>query len=67
MHANYIRPGGVAQDMPSGLRICWDLRKSAPYDVYKQLVFDAPIGTRGDCYDHYCIHIKELVWSDQLQ
>ncbi len=116
MHASYIRPSGVAQDMPLGLsediflftqqfaslideieemltnnriwkqrlvdigtvtaqqaldwgfsgvmlrgsRVCWDLRKSAPYDVYKQLVFYVPIGTRGDCYDCYCIRIKEM-------
>ncbi|CAM6054592.1 unnamed protein product [Sphagnum tenellum] len=107
MHANYIRPGGVAQDMPLGLSedifrfaqqfasrideleemltnnriwkqrlvdigvvtaqqacdwgftgvmlrgsgIAWDLRKSTPYDVYDQLEFDIPVGTRGDCYD----------------
>jgi NADH dehydrogenase (ubiquinone) Fe-S protein 2 len=122
MHASYIRPGGVAQDMPLGLSediflftqqfasrideieemltnnriwkqrlvdigtvtaqqaldwgfsgvmlrgsgVCWDLRKSAPYDVYKQLVFDVPIGTRGDCYDRYCIRIEEMRQSIQI-
>lgn len=116
MHAAYIRPGGVAQDLPLGLSediykftqqfasrideleemltnnriwkqrlvdigvvtaqdalnwgfsgvmlrgsgINWDLRKAAPYDVYQQLDFDVPVGTRGDCYDRYCIRVEEM-------
>ncbi len=43
-----------------------ELQKSAPYDVYKQLVFDVPIGTRGDCYDRYCIRIKKMRQSIQI-
>ena len=122
MHASYIRPGGVAQDMPLGLSediflftqqfasrideieemltnnriwkqrlvdigtvtaqqaldwgfsgvmlrgsgVCWDLRKSAPYDVYNQLIFDVPVGTRGDCYDRYCIRIEEMRQSIRI-
>ncbi|GAQ93822.1 NADH dehydrogenase subunit 7 (mitochondrion) [Klebsormidium nitens] len=116
MHASYIRPGGVAQDLPLGcsediFRFCeqfasrideieemltnnriwkqrlvdigtvtarqaldwgfsgvmlrgsgvsWDLRKASPYDVYDQLDFDVPVGTRGDCYDRYCIRVEEM-------
>nr|YP_010439856.1 NADH dehydrogenase subunit 7 [Ophioglossum vulgatum]UTD44902.1 NADH dehydrogenase subunit 7 [Ophioglossum vulgatum] len=116
MHASYIRPGGVAQDLPLGLsediflftqefasrideleemltnnRIrkqqlvdigtvtaeqaldwgfsgvmlrgcatCWDSRKAAPYDVHDQSDSDVPVGTRGDCYDRYCIRIEEM-------
>uniref|UniRef100_A0A0G3BGX8 NADH dehydrogenase [ubiquinone] iron-sulfur protein 2 n=1 Tax=Erodium texanum TaxID=28960 RepID=A0A0G3BGX8_EROTE len=116
MHASFIRPGGVAQDLPLGLcrdidsftqqfasrideleemltgnriwkqrlvdigtvtaqqakdwgfsgvmlrgsGVCWDLRRAAPYDVYDQLDFDVPVGTRGDCYDRYCIRIEEM-------
>lgn len=116
MHANYIRPGGVAQDMPLGccedifrfaqqfasrideieemltqnriwkqrlvdigvvsakdacdwgfsgvmLRgsgVRWDLRKSSPYDVYDQMDFEIPVGTKGDCYDRYCIRVEEM-------
>jgi len=52
--------------MLRGLGVCWDLRKSAPYNVYKQLVFDVPIGTRGDCYDRYCIRIEEMRQSIQI-
>jgi NADH dehydrogenase (ubiquinone) Fe-S protein 2 len=116
MHASYIRPGGVAQDMPLGLSedifkfseqfasridemeemltnnriwkqrlvdigvvsaqqamdwafsgvmlrgsgIKWDLRKASPYDVYDKMDFDIPVGSRGDCYDRYCVRIEEM-------
>jgi NADH dehydrogenase (ubiquinone) Fe-S protein 2 len=122
MHANYIRPGGVSQDMPVGLSedifrftqqfasrideleemltnnriwkqrlvdigvvtaeqacdwgfsgvmlrgsgIRWDLRKAAPYDVYEKLDFDIPVGTRGDCYDRYCIRVEEMRQSIRI-
>jgi NADH dehydrogenase (ubiquinone) Fe-S protein 2 len=122
MHANYIRPGGVAQDMPLGLSediyrftqqfasrideleemltnnriwkqrlvdigvvtagqacdwgftgvmlrgsgIRWDLRKATPYDVYDKLDFDIPVGTRGDCYDRYCIRVEEMRQSIRI-
>ena len=41
-------PSGV---MLRGSGIHWDLRKTQPYDVYDQVEFDVPIGSRGDCYD----------------
>ncbi|CAN0930410.1 NADH dehydrogenase [ubiquinone] iron-sulfur protein 2 [Linum perenne] len=122
MHASFIRPGGVAQDLPLGLcrdidsstqqfasrideleemstgnriwkqrlvdigtvtaqqakdwgfsgvmlrgpGICWDLRKAAPYDVHDQLDPDVPVGTRGDCYDRYCIRIEEMRQSVRI-
>lgn len=39
--------------MLRGSGIHWDLRKTQPYDVYDQVEFDVPIGSRGDCYDRY--------------
>jgi len=116
MHAAYVRPGGVAQDLPHGLcediwrfsqqyasridemeemltnnriwkqrlvdigvvtadqaldwgfsgvmlrgsGVSWDLRKTQPYDVYGNMIFDVPVGTRGDCYDRYLIRIEEM-------
>lgn len=116
LHAAYIRPGGVSQDLPLGLLddiyifseqfgtrideteelltgnriwrqrlvgvgnvsaknaknwgfsgvmlrgsgICWDLRKTQPYDAYANMVFDIPIGTNGDCFDRYLVRIEEM-------
>jgi NADH dehydrogenase (ubiquinone) Fe-S protein 2 len=116
MHAAYVRPGGVAQDLPHGLcedifrfsqqyasridemeemltgnriwkqrlvdigvvtadqaldwgfsgvmlrgsGVSWDLRKTQPYDVYSNMKFDVPVGTRGDSYDRYLIRIEEM-------
>ena len=122
MHASYIRPGGVAQDLPLGLcediykfthqfasridemeemltnnriwkqrlvnigvvtaqqaldwgfsgvmlrgsGICWDLRKTQPYDVYHLMEFDVPVGTQGDCYDRYLIRVEEMRQSIRI-
>lgn len=122
MHAAYIRPGGVAQDLPIGLcedifkftqqfasridemeemltnnriwkqrlvdigvvtadqaldwgfsgvmlrgsGILWDLRKTEPYDIYEKMIFDIPIGTRGDCYDRYLIRVEEMRQSIRI-
>lgn len=40
--------------------ICWDLRKTQPYEIYNKLNFNIPIGTNGDCYDRYLIRIEEM-------
>ena len=42
------------------------LRKTQPYDVYDQLTFDVPVGSRGDCYDRYLIRIEEMRQSLRL-
>ena len=41
-------------------QVSWDLRKTQPYDVYNQMNFDVPVGTRGDCYDRYLIRVEEM-------
>jgi NADH:ubiquinone oxidoreductase subunit D len=52
--------------MLKGSGVCWDLRKSALYDVYNQLIFDVPVGTRGYYYDCYCIRIEEMRQSIRI-
>lgn len=115
-HAAYIRPGGVALEVPDGLiediakfaqtfpakiddmenmltenrifkqrlvdigvvtkeeainlgfsgpmlrasGIPWDLRKSQPYEIYEEMDFDIPIGSKGDCYDRYLVRVAEM-------
>ena len=46
--------------MLRGSGVAWDLRKSQPYDCYKQLEFKIPIGKNGDCYDRYLCRIEEM-------
>jgi NADH-quinone oxidoreductase subunit D len=43
-----------------GSGIDWDLRKSQPYLCYKELDFDIPIGSTGDCYDRYLVRMEEM-------
>jgi NADH-quinone oxidoreductase subunit D len=122
LHAAYIRPGGVAQDIPKGLvediqsfleqfpskiddietmltenrifkqrtvdigvitknhaldmgftgpmlrgsGVAWDLRKARPYEIYDELDFSIPVGSKGDCYDRYLIRIEEMRQSVKL-
>ncbi|OUX46274.1 MAG: NADH-quinone oxidoreductase subunit D [Candidatus Pelagibacter sp. TMED275] len=46
--------------MLRGSGIPWDLRKSQPYDCYKQMDFKIPVGKNGDCYDRYLCRIEEM-------
>lgn len=122
MHAAYIRPGGVSQDLPIGIiddiylfikqfasrvdeieelltgnriwkqrlvdvgivsmkqalnwgfsgvmlrgsGIEWDLRAVQPYEIYDELNFIVPCGSKGDCYDRYLIRIEEMRQSLSL-
>ncbi len=40
--------------------VAWDIRKSAPYDVYSEMDFDIPIGKHGDCYSRYLVRVAEM-------
>lgn len=122
MHAAYIRPGGVALDLPLGFlddvylfiqqfasrldeieelltsnriwlqrlidigivtkeqALNWgfsgvmvrasgikqDIRKTEPYEIYENLIFEIPIGNKGDSYDRYCIRMQEMRQSLQI-
>ena len=46
--------------MLRGSGVAWDLRKSQPYECYKELDFKIPIGKNGDCYDRYLCRIEEM-------
>jgi NADH dehydrogenase (ubiquinone) Fe-S protein 2 len=54
---------GFSGVMLRGSGIKWDLRKSQPYEIYKKLSFDIPVGDHGDCYDRYFIRIMEMKQS----
>jgi NADH dehydrogenase (ubiquinone) Fe-S protein 2 len=51
---------GFSGVMLRGSGIKWDLRKSYPYEIYKDLDFNIPVGTNGDCFDRYLIRIFEM-------
>ncbi len=46
--------------MLRGSGIAWDLRKSQPYESYKDFNFKIPIGKNGDCYDRYLCRMEEM-------
>ena len=54
---------GFSGVMLRGSGICWDLRKSQPYEIYDNLKFDIPVGKNGDCFDRYWIRILEMKQS----
>ena len=46
--------------MLRGSGVPWDLRKSQPYECYREFEFKIPIGKNGDCYDRYLCRIEEM-------
>jgi len=52
--------------MLRGSGIAWDLRKSQPYECYKDFNFKIPIGKNGDCYDRYLCRIEEMRQSVEI-
>jgi len=46
--------------MLRGSGVPWDLRKSQPYECYKDFNFKIPIGKNGDCYDRYLCRMEEM-------
>jgi NADH-quinone oxidoreductase subunit D len=43
-----------------GSGVDWDLRKHQPYLCYKDLEFEVPVGSVGDCYDRYLVRQEEM-------
>jgi NADH dehydrogenase (ubiquinone) Fe-S protein 2 len=54
---------GLSGVMLRGSGIGWDLRKAYPYEIYKEIKFEVPIGVNGDCYDRYLVRIEEMKQS----
>lgn len=54
---------GFSGVMLRGSGVCWDLRKSQPYEIYNKIDFNVPVGRTGDCYDRYLIWIFEIKQS----
>ena len=44
----------------------YDLRKKQPYLIYKELEFEVPLGSVGDCYDRYLVRMEEMRQSVRL-
>jgi NADH-quinone oxidoreductase subunit D len=57
---------GLTGAMLRGSGIEWDLRKKQPYDVYRELDFDIPVGVNGDCYDRYLVRMEEMRQSNRI-
>ncbi|MEY4386051.1 MAG: hypothetical protein RLY20_1334 [Verrucomicrobiota bacterium] len=49
-----------------GSGVDFDLRKKQPYLIYKDLDFDVPLGSVGDCYDRYLVRMEEMRQSVNL-
>ncbi len=46
--------------------VAWDLRRKQPYEVYNNLDFEIPIGSKGDCYDRYLVRVAEMRESNKI-
>ena len=49
-----------------GCGVDYDVRKAHPYLVYKDLEFDVPVGSVGDCYDRYLVRMEEMRQSVRI-
>jgi NADH-quinone oxidoreductase subunit D len=44
----------------------FDVRRDAPYAAYSDVEFEVALGTVGDCWDRYAVHVEEVRWSGRL-
>src|SRR5688572_898052 len=49
-----------------GCGVDYDVRKAHPYLIYKDLDFDVPLGSVGDCYDRYLVRMEEMRQSVRI-
>jgi NADH-quinone oxidoreductase subunit D len=57
---------GFSGPMIRASGIPWDLRKSQPYDMYHEVEFEVPVGTKGDCYDRMMVRVEEVRQSVRI-
>ncbi len=57
---------GFSGPMIRAAGIAWDIRKSQPYDVYADMNFEIPVGTKGDCYDRFMVRVEEVYQSAKI-
>ena len=57
---------GFSGPMLRGSGVAWDLRKKQPYEVYRHMDFDIPVGVNGDCYDRYLVRVEEMRQSNRI-
>ncbi len=51
---------GLTGPMLRGSGVSYDVRKHEPYDAYKLVEFEVPVGVEGDVYDRYRCRMEEL-------
>lgn len=49
-----------------GSGIDFDLRRDEPYSIYKELEFEVPYQTNGDCWARYRVRMDEMIQSARI-